>query len=95
MVKPALACLSTVLAAMDPTDWPTASQLYSVLLSFSLSARPKVRKRAHDGLVQVLASIRSTPAMAAASAALLQGLVCTLYDLVLSTLPSLCSLHAL
>lgn len=72
VMKPALACLSTVLAAMDANDWPTASLPFSVLLSFSLSPRPKVRKRAHDGLLQVLASVQGTPVMAAASAALLQ-----------------------
>jgi hypothetical protein len=81
VMKPALACLSTVLAAMDANDWPTASLPFSVLLSFSLSPRPKVRKRAHDGLLQVLASVQGTPVMAAASAALLQGLVCSLVNL--------------
>lgn len=72
-VKPAIACLSAVLAAMDPSDWPSAKAPFEVLVSFCLNSRPKVRKKAHDGVLHVLASIRDTAALAPASAVLLAG----------------------
>lgn len=73
MLKPSLACLSHVLAAADPADWPSAARPFSLLLGFAISPRPKVRKRAHDGLVQVLAALQHTASLQPASAALLQG----------------------
>lgn len=72
-VKPAIACLSAVLAAMDPSDWPSAKAPFELLVSFCLNLRPKVRKKAHDGVLHVLASIRDTAALAPASAVLLAG----------------------
>lgn len=73
MLKPAVASLSYVLAAADFSDWPSAARPFALLLSFSTNARPKVRKRAHDGMVQVLAALQQSPSLQPASAAVLQG----------------------
>lgn len=73
VLKPAVASLSYVLAAADPGDWPSAARPFALLLGFATNPRPKVRKRAHDGMVQVLAAWQHTAALQPASAAILQG----------------------
>jgi ribosomal RNA-processing protein 12 len=73
VLKPAVASLSYVLAAADFSDWPSAARPFALLLSFSTNARPKVRKRAHDGMVQVLVALQQSPSLQPASAAVLQG----------------------
>ena len=75
MLKPAVACLSSMLAAADPNDWPASARPFSLLVGFATSPRPKVRKRAHDGLVQVLAAWQHSPALLQASAAVLAGTI--------------------
>ena len=62
-----------MLAALEPADWPSAKHPFDLLMSFCVNPRPKVRKKAHDGLLRVLASIRSTAALAPASAVVLSG----------------------
>jgi hypothetical protein len=73
VLKPAVASLSYLLAAADFSDWPSAARPFGVLLSFATNLRPKVRKRAHDGMVQVLVALQHTQALQPASAAVLQG----------------------
>ncbi len=73
MVKPALLCLSYLLAALDPSNWPAAAAPFNLLLTFLADQRPKVRKRAHTGLVEVLAALQGGPALAPASEALARG----------------------
>lgn len=73
MLKPALACLARVTAAADPGEWPRAVQPYSLLLQLSLDERPKVRKRAQEGVAAVLAAQQGTPAAGPASDAILRG----------------------
>lgn len=73
MVRAALPCLSHILSALDPADWPAASQPFTVLLRFCIDARPKVRRRAQSGLVDVLAALQRTAAIADASALVVKG----------------------
>jgi hypothetical protein len=70
--KAALQCLGQVLSALDPSNWAAALAPFSLLLSFSTDARPKVRRRAQTSLVEVLASIRGGPAAQPAGDALLR-----------------------
>lgn len=76
VVKAALAGLSQVAAAADPRDWPAAAPAFGLLLSLAMDARPKVRRRAQSGLLEVLAALQGTPALAPASAAVLKGKPC-------------------
>lgn len=68
--KAGLGCLAAVLGALDPGHWPSAVAPFALLLSFVLDNRPKVRKRAHQGVVEVLAAVRPTPALGHASEAI-------------------------
>lgn len=73
VLRPALSCLSFVLAAAGPADWPAALRPFNLLLSACLDIRPKVRKKAQGGLITVLAGLRHSPsAMAPAAEAVLQ-----------------------
>ena len=73
VIRAALPCLSHVLAALDPADWPSATQPFTLLLRFCIDARPKVRRRAQSGLVDVLAAVQRTVAIDNASALVLKG----------------------
>jgi len=73
VIRAALPCLSHVLAALDPADWPSATQPFTLLLRFCIDARPKVRRRAQGGLVDVLAAVQRTTAIDNASALVLKG----------------------
>lgn len=75
VVRAALPCLSYIIAALDPEDWPAASQPFTLLLRFCIDARPKVRRRAQSGLVDVLAALQRTAAIADASALVVKGAV--------------------
>ena len=76
VLKPAVASLSYVLAAADFSDWPSVARPFALLLGFATNLRPKVRKHAHDGLVQVLAALQHTQALQPSSGAVLQGEPC-------------------
>ncbi|GIL82209.1 hypothetical protein Vretifemale_11129 [Volvox reticuliferus] len=65
--KAALGCLAQVLAAADPTAWLAAVPAFNQLLNFTTDARPRVRKRAVEGLVETLAGLQRSPALGAAS----------------------------
>ncbi|PNW69821.1 hypothetical protein CHLRE_19g751197v5 [Chlamydomonas reinhardtii] len=68
--KAALGCLAAVLASADPSgaSWLAAVPGFNALLVFVTDARPKVRKRAVGGLVEVLAGLQRAPgALAPAS----------------------------
>ncbi|GLI63541.1 hypothetical protein VaNZ11_006530 [Volvox africanus] len=67
MAKAALGCLAQVLAAADPTAWLAAVPAFNQLLNFTTDARPKVRKRAMEGLVETLAGLQRSSALGAAS----------------------------
>jgi hypothetical protein len=70
--KGALQCLGQVLSAVEPGAWPAASLSFQQLLSFTLDARPKIRKRATSSVTDVLAAVQGCPAnLAAASEAVL------------------------
>eukprot|EP00887_Chlorella_sp_A99_P003957 scaffold11.g3957.t1 len=72
VLRPALGCLAQVLAAAGVADWPAALRPLNILLSGCLDHRPKVRKRATGGLVDVLAGLQRSPAaLAPASDAVL------------------------
>ena len=71
-LKGALSCLGTVVAALDPGNWPLAARPFQVLLAYVLDLRPKVRKRAQSSLQAVLAAIQATPAIGAASDSVLK-----------------------
>lgn len=72
--KGALQCLGQVLSAVEPGAWPAASLSFQQLLSFTLDARPKIRKRATSSVTDVLASVQGCPAnLAAASEAVLSS----------------------
>jgi len=73
VVKAVLPCLASVLTAVDPADWPSAVRPFGALLQRCADSRPKVRRRAQTGLVDVLASLQRSPALPDASAAVLQG----------------------
>ena len=66
-LKGALSCLGTVVAALDPGNWPLAARPFQVLFAYVLDLRPKVRKRAQSGVQAVFAAIQATPAIGAAS----------------------------
>ena len=72
-MKAVLPCLAAVLTALDPSDWPTAVRPFAALLRHCADPRPKVRRRAQTGLVDVLAALQRSPALPDASAAVLQG----------------------
>ncbi|KAG2424708.1 hypothetical protein HXX76_014284 [Chlamydomonas incerta] len=59
--KAALGCLAAVLAAADPGSWLAAVPGLNTLLAFVTDGRPKVRKRAVLGLVEVLAGLQRSP----------------------------------
>jgi hypothetical protein len=71
--KAALLCLSQLLAALDPSAWLSAVPAFNQLLAFSMDARPKVRKRAAQGLVEVFAGLQHSPALGQASDLLAKG----------------------
>eukprot|EP00798_Chlamydomonas_sp_ICE-L_P031076 gene31076-6203_t len=71
--KAALHCLSQVLGALDPTNWPPAAIPFRDMLSCVMDLRPKVRKRAQQGLSEVLAALQGTPALGNASDAIAKG----------------------
>ena len=73
MVKAVLPCLASVLTAVNPVDWPSAVRPFAALLQRCADPRPKVRRRAQTGLVDVLAALQRSPALPDASAAVLQG----------------------
>lgn len=72
-LRSALHCLSYITAAVDPTEWAPALRPFTLLLRYSTDARPKVRKRAQYGLVDVLAALQGSPALQGASDAVLKG----------------------
>ncbi|EFJ51860.1 hypothetical protein VOLCADRAFT_87463 [Volvox carteri f. nagariensis] len=72
--KAALGCLAQVLAAADPSAWIAAVPAFNQMLGFVADARPKVRKRAVEGLVETLASLQRSPALGAASELVLKGM---------------------
>ncbi|GLC60588.1 hypothetical protein PLESTB_001631100 [Pleodorina starrii] len=65
--KAALGCLAQILAAADPAAWLAAVPAFNQVLSFVSDARPKVRKRAVEGLVETLAGLQRSQALTAAS----------------------------
>ncbi|GFR52360.1 hypothetical protein Agub_g14918 [Astrephomene gubernaculifera] len=71
--KAALGCLAQVLAAADPAAWLAAVPAFNQLLTFLTDARPKVRKRASGGLVEVLAGLQRSAALGAASELVLKA----------------------
>ena len=73
VVKAVLPCIASVLTALDPADWPSAVRPFSVLLQHCTDPRPKVRRRAQTGIVDVLAALQRSAALPHASAAILQG----------------------
>ena len=72
-LKSALQCLSYITAAVNPAEWAPALRPFTLLLRYSTDARPKVRKRAQYGLVDVLAALQGSPALQGASDAVLNG----------------------
>ena len=72
-LRSALHCLSYITAAVNPSEWAPALRPFTLLLRYSTDARPKVRKRAQYGLVDVLAALQGTPALQGASDAVLNG----------------------
>ena len=72
-LRAALACLGYITAAVNPADWAPALRPFTLLLQYSTDSRPKVRKRAQYGLVDVLAALQGTPALQGASDAVLRG----------------------
>lgn len=70
-LKGALGCLAQILRAMDPSDWPASGRAFGMLARHMLDQRPKVRKRAAGGMVEVMASIQHTPAAPHAAETLL------------------------
>ncbi|BDA46153.1 RRP12-like protein [Coccomyxa sp. Obi] len=71
-LKPVLSCLATVTAAVDPREWASAVRPFGLLLGLSLDERPKVRKRAQEGIIDVLAAVQGTPAADSAAASVLR-----------------------
>ena len=68
----AIPCLTQILAAMGPSDWPAMSRGFSLTLAACLDHQPKLRKRAQSGVVDVLAALQSMPtALGPASEAVL------------------------
>ncbi|KAG2487102.1 hypothetical protein HYH03_014215 [Edaphochlamys debaryana] len=65
--KAALGCLAAILAAADPAAWLAAVPAFNQMLTFVTDNRPKVRKRAVGGLVEVLAALQRSPALGSAS----------------------------
>ena len=72
-LRSALHCLGYITAAVNPTEWAPALRPFTLLLRYSTDARPKVRKRAQYGLVDVLAALQGSPALQGASDAVLNG----------------------
>jgi ribosomal RNA-processing protein 12 len=54
-----------VLAAADAAGWPAAQTAWQLLLGFCTDARPKVRRRAVDAAVEVLAAAQAAPQLLA------------------------------
>lgn len=74
-LRPALACLGYVTAAVNPAEWAPALRPFTLLLQYSTDGRPKVRKRAQYSLVDVLAALQGTAALQGASDAVLRGML--------------------
>ena len=72
-LKPMLSCLATVTAAVDPREWASAVRPFGLLLGLSLDERPKVRKRAQEGVIGVLAAVQGTSAAEPAGSAVARG----------------------
>ncbi|KAL3148459.1 hypothetical protein ABBQ38_013906 [Trebouxia sp. C0009 RCD-2024] len=72
-LRSALHCLSYITAAVNSAEWAPALRPFTLLLRYSTDARPKVRKRAQYGLVDVLAALQGSPALQGASDAVLEG----------------------
>lgn len=64
-------CLGQVLCALDPTNWPAAVSPFTLLLSFTLDERPKVRKQSHTSTFELTASLQRTPSLGPCSEAIL------------------------
>lgn len=73
LARAVLPCLCQVLAALNPADWPAAARPFALVLDTCLDARPKLRKKAQAGLVDVLACLQTAPvALLPASEAVLK-----------------------
>lgn len=83
LAKAALQCLSQLLAALDPAAWLQAVPAVNQLLAFAMDARPKVRKRAAQGLVEMMAGLQHSVALASASELVAKGVGKCMYTLFL------------
>ncbi|KIY94702.1 hypothetical protein MNEG_13261 [Monoraphidium neglectum] len=61
VVKGAIQCLGTVLAAAEPGSWAAAAPAWQLLLGFLTDGRPKVRRRAVASCLEVLAAAQTSP----------------------------------
>lgn len=73
LAKAALLNLSQLLAAMDSSAWLQAVPAVNQLLVFAMDARPKVRKRAAQSLLEMMAGLQHSPALGAASDLIAKG----------------------
>jgi hypothetical protein len=73
VVKAAVSCLARLTAAVDAAEWPAAVRGYSLLLRLLLDERPKVRRKAQEGIAAVLAAHQASAAASPANEALLKG----------------------
>mmetsp|Transcript_58137 Transcript_58137/g.184995 ORF Transcript_58137/g.184995 Transcript_58137/m.184995 type:complete len:787 (+) Transcript_58137:188-2548(+) len=69
--KAILLCLQQVVAAADPNSWLHAAKGFSAILRFVADPRPKVRKRAQAGCIEVLAALQRTAGLKPASESIL------------------------
>lgn len=74
-LKAALACHVRTLCCLDPAgSWAAVKQPLLLLLDLTMDDNPKVRKVAQEGVTEVMATVRSTPAQLHASKEVLQGM---------------------
>lgn len=67
-LKAALGCLAHILRACDPqSDFAESAPSFALLLKYALDERPKVRKRAAAGVVEVLVALQRSPACSKAA----------------------------
>ena len=72
-VKAALLCLGRVTSFLNPGEWSSTVRPFGLLLKYAIDTRPKIRRHAQVGLVEVLAAVQGTAAHAPASETILRG----------------------
>lgn len=73
VARAAIAPLSQFMASMSSQDWPALSRGFNIILTACINDHAKLRKKAHSGVVDIMAALQTVPAaLGSASDAILK-----------------------